>query len=155
MSLSDLILWRPMFIVYVDLVPIILNLARMINVLTFLSRSRMEMYIGDTDILLKQTRSLTACGICWSSLDRYKSNVVWSFGCLLYWFESNEITPGKLVLTSDIQHWEMYLISGILDYHFRWAMVSFSNELLMFVSIPSPDWYLYLRLFPGLGMHSL
>ena len=53
-----------------------LNLARVIEVLTFRSRSRMEMYLGTTDILLRQTRSSIACGMYLRSLDRYKSKVV-------------------------------------------------------------------------------
>ena len=75
-SLYDLILLRPMFIVSADLGPSILDLARVIEVLTFQSRSGMEIYIEDADILLRQTRSSTACAMCLSSLDHYKLNVV-------------------------------------------------------------------------------
>ena len=56
--------------------PSIVDLARVIEVLTFRTRSRMEMYIEDADILLRQTRSSTVCAMCLNSLDHYKSNVV-------------------------------------------------------------------------------
>ena len=96
----------------------------------------MEMYIGDADILLRQTPSLMACGICRNSLKYYNSNVVCSFRCLLRWIELNEITSGKPVLRSELQLWEMYNRAGIPDYLFQLSDVQrCSNRLLMFVSI--------------------
>ncbi len=89
----------------------------------------MEMYIGDADILLRQSPSLTACGICRNSLKYYNLNVVCSFGCLLHWIESSEITPGKPSLISELQLLEMYLRAAILDYLFPLSEVQrFLNE---------------------------
>ena len=149
------------------------------------------MYLGATDILLRQTRSSTACGMYPSSLDRYKSKVVWSFGCLLYLIESNEITsfscstirsssfarwnqlvrrfipegfdfyndeltPGMPSLASNLQRWEMYWRSGILDYPFQLSDVQHSSdEFLMIVSISSHNQYIHSLLFSGLWLHSL